>query len=94
MIEPVVRAALAEDLGRAGDITSLACIEAGSRLEAAFTAREAGVLVLPGCVWRSPLAPTPEDRFRIGFGRDGLAPALAAWQRFLTRNRSLMRRAG
>jgi aspartate/methionine/tyrosine aminotransferase len=57
-------------------------------------AREAGVLVLPGCVWRSPLAPTPEDRFRIGFGRDGLVPALAAWQRFLTRNRSLMRRAG
>ena len=28
LIDPVVRAALAEDLGRAGDITALACIDA------------------------------------------------------------------
>lgn len=51
---------------------------------AAGLAREAGVLVLPGCVWRSPLAPVPEDRFRVGFGRLGMEPALAAWEAFLT----------
>ena len=32
IIEPIVRAALAEDLGRAGDITSSACIPADARL--------------------------------------------------------------
>jgi nicotinate-nucleotide pyrophosphorylase (carboxylating) len=29
LVEPVVRAALAEDLGRAGDITAAACVPAG-----------------------------------------------------------------
>jgi aspartate/methionine/tyrosine aminotransferase len=47
--------------------------------------REAGVLVLPGRLWRSALAPTPPDRFRVGFGRDGMAPALAAWETFMAR---------
>ena len=32
LIEPVVRAALAEDLGRAGDVTAMACVEADARL--------------------------------------------------------------
>jgi nicotinate-nucleotide pyrophosphorylase (carboxylating) len=45
---PVVRAlvalALAEDHGLLGDITSLACIDAGEKAEAAFVARDAGVL--------------------------------------------------
>ena len=45
--------------------------------------REAGVMVLPASIWRSALAPTPMDRFRIGFGRDGVGPALAAWQALL-----------
>ena len=40
LIDPVVRAALAEDLGRAGDITALACIDADARLEATFGARK------------------------------------------------------
>jgi len=44
LIEPVVRMALAEDLGRAGDVTALACIPPGARMKAAFTARKAGVL--------------------------------------------------
>lgn len=43
LIEPVVRAALAEDLGRAGDVTGRACIPEEARLTAAFAAREAGV---------------------------------------------------
>jgi nicotinate-nucleotide pyrophosphorylase (carboxylating) len=44
MIDPVVRAALAEDLGRAGDITALACIDPDARLGASFGARKDGVI--------------------------------------------------
>lgn len=43
MIEPVVRAALAEDLGRAGDLTAQACIPAEARMTGVFAARKAGV---------------------------------------------------
>lgn len=39
---------------------------------------EAGVLLLPGSVYASPLAPTPTDRFRIGFGRRNVPEALEA----------------
>jgi nicotinate-nucleotide pyrophosphorylase (carboxylating) len=44
LIEPIVRAALLEDLGRAGDITSAACIPAGTRIRARFAARKAGTI--------------------------------------------------
>lgn len=44
LIEPVVRMALAEDLGRAGDVTAAACIPEGARMKAAFAARKPGVL--------------------------------------------------
>lgn len=44
LIEPIVRAALAEDLGRAGDVTGAACIAEGSRMRAVFAARQPGVL--------------------------------------------------
>jgi nicotinate-nucleotide pyrophosphorylase (carboxylating) len=49
MIEPIVLAALAEDLGRAGDITSQACIPADARLKAAFVARKTGVVAGLAC---------------------------------------------
>ena len=42
LIEPVVRAALAEDLGRAGDVTALACIAPDARLAVAYVARRPG----------------------------------------------------
>lgn len=42
LIEPLVRAALAEDLGRAGDVTSLATIDADARFAAVFAARKDG----------------------------------------------------
>jgi aspartate/methionine/tyrosine aminotransferase len=58
-------------------------------------AREAGVLVLPGSVWRSSLGPTPADRFRVGFGRNGVAPALDAWEGFIVgRQPAAARRVG
>ena len=44
LIEPLVRAALLEDLGRAGDITTDAIVPAGLRATAAMVAREAGVV--------------------------------------------------
>jgi len=50
LIEPVIRAALAEDLGRAGDVTARACIPEGARLRAAFAARKPGVAAGLDCV--------------------------------------------
>jgi nicotinate-nucleotide pyrophosphorylase (carboxylating) len=50
LIEPVVRMALAEDLGRAGDLTSQACIPEGARMRAVFAARQPGVLAGVDCV--------------------------------------------
>ena len=44
LLEPVVRAALLEDLGRAGDITSEAVVPAAARIEAAIVARQPGVV--------------------------------------------------
>jgi len=44
LIEPIVRAALLEDLGRAGDITSDAVVPAEARIDAAISARQPGVL--------------------------------------------------
>ena len=44
LIEPIVRAALAEDLGRAGDITSDAVVPADAHIDAVIVARQPGVL--------------------------------------------------
>src|SRR5437868_2812469 len=44
LIEPIVRAALTEDLGRAGDITSDAVVPQDARIEAVMAARQPGVL--------------------------------------------------
>jgi len=44
MIEPLVRAALLEDLGRAGDITTEALVPEDARAETALIARQTGVV--------------------------------------------------
>ncbi len=44
MLEPMVRAALLEDLGRAGDITTDAIVPAGLQSRVVLTARDAGVV--------------------------------------------------
>jgi nicotinate-nucleotide pyrophosphorylase (carboxylating) len=44
LIEPIVRAALLEDLGRAGDITTEACVRADARGEGVLAARVAGTI--------------------------------------------------
>jgi aspartate/methionine/tyrosine aminotransferase len=42
-----------------------------------------GVLVVPGSVYATEDGDLWRDRFRIGFGRAGLAPALDAFDAFL-----------
>jgi nicotinate-nucleotide pyrophosphorylase (carboxylating) len=66
LIEPIVRAALAEDLGRAGDITSAACIDADARLSARFASRKFGVVAGVACARLSLLALDPSATFEIG----------------------------
>jgi nicotinate-nucleotide pyrophosphorylase (carboxylating) len=44
ILEPIVRLALEEDLGRAGDLTSDATIPAGTQMRAVIAARKAGVI--------------------------------------------------
>ncbi len=63
----------------------------------AFCARlveEHGVMLLPASVFRSELLPTPEDRFRIGFGRLDFAAGLAALEAALPVRRAARRVAG
>ena len=66
LIEPIVRAALLEDLGRAGDITTDAIVPEDAQIEAVIAARQPGVvagldaallafeLVDPGIAHRAP----------------------------------------
>lgn len=51
---------------------------------------EAGVLLLPGSLYRSDLMDTPSDRFRIGFGRDNIDAGLSAFRDFLDQNATLL----
>ncbi len=50
LIEPLVRAALLEDLGRAGDVTTDAVIGADQTARVALVAREPGVIAGTDCV--------------------------------------------
>ena len=63
LIDPIVRAALAEDLGRAGDITSAACIAADARLAARFAGRKTGVVAGLACARLAVLALDPRAAF-------------------------------
>ncbi len=49
LVEPIVRAALAEDLGRAGDVTA-ALIDVDARLHAAFATRKSGRIAGLACL--------------------------------------------
>jgi nicotinate-nucleotide pyrophosphorylase (carboxylating) len=65
LIDPVVRAGLAEDLGRAGDVTSTACVPAEARLAAGFAVRRGGVVAGLACARLAVTALDPEARFEI-----------------------------
>lgn len=47
--------------------------------------QESGVLLLPPKVYTSPLIETPQDRFRIGFGRKHVEEGLTALRQYLLR---------
>ena len=70
LIEPVVRMALAEDLGRAGDVTAMACIPEEAPMKAAFAARKPGVLAGIDCVRLAVLAMDPKASVDLRL-RDG-----------------------
>ena len=72
LIEPVVRMALAEDLGRAGDVTAMACIPADARMKAGFVARKPGVLAGIDCVRLAVLAMDPKASVDLRL-KDGAA---------------------
>ena len=63
LIEPVVRAALAEDLGRAGDITSQACVDPEARMQVQFAVRRGGVIAGLDCARLAMAAMDPALRF-------------------------------
>ena len=75
LIEPIVRAALAEDLGLAGDITSAACVSADAVLTVRFVARSAGVLAGLDCGRLTLAAIDPAARFEpVAAEGDRIAP--------------------
>jgi aspartate/methionine/tyrosine aminotransferase len=57
----------------------------GADAFAARLAQDAGVLVLPSSLWRTPLADVPLGHLRIGLGRHGFAAALAALEAHVSR---------
>ena len=63
LIRPVVRGALAEDLGRAGDVTAQACIPADAQLACTFGARQAGVVAGLACARLALAELDPDARF-------------------------------
>jgi len=77
LVEPVIRLTLTEDLGRAGDLTSLACVPQDARLRVSWTARQPGVLAGLACARLALHALAPDARFealvedgqRVGAGQ-------------------------
>src|SRR5471030_1154050 len=70
LVEPLVRAALVEDLGRAGDVTAAACLPAGIEITARFAARAEGRLAGLACARLALAAMDPQARFET-FYADG-----------------------
>jgi nicotinate-nucleotide pyrophosphorylase (carboxylating) len=64
LVEPIVRAALLEDLGRAGDVTA-ALIDARAMLQARFVARRPGCIAGLACVRLAIRALDPEARLEV-----------------------------
>ncbi|MHB1304929.1 MAG: carboxylating nicotinate-nucleotide diphosphorylase [Acidiphilium sp.] len=71
MIEKPVRAALLEDLGRAGDITAEAVIPADTATRVAFVAREAGVVAGLDCAALAFSLLDPELALDVRIGDGG-----------------------
>jgi len=85
-----VRHALAEDLGRAGDITSSACISPDTRLEAVFAIRKQGVIAGLACARLAIVELDPGARFEIVHADGARAPAGAILARVEANARALL----
>ncbi len=72
LLEPVVRLALAEDLGRAGDLTATACVPPGTRMQAVIAARAPGVAAGLGLAPLTVRLLDPEARVEL-LAADGQA---------------------
>jgi nicotinate-nucleotide pyrophosphorylase (carboxylating) len=77
LVEPVIRAALAEDLGRAGDVTAQACGPADARLRAVFASRKPGVVSGLACARLAVLELDPTADFEV-VQQDGAQVAAGA----------------
>lgn len=75
MSEATVRAALLEDLGRAGDITTAALIDAGLRMTADIVARKPGTVAGTQCVRQAFTLLDPEVRYTPVIGDGGRVAA-------------------
>ncbi len=65
LIEPIVRAALAEDLGRGGDVTSTALLPKGQRMAASFASRADGRIAGLDCARIALAVLDPAARFEV-----------------------------
>ena len=90
LIQPVVAAALAEDLGRAGDVTAQACIDAEARFSAVFAARQAGTVAGLACARLAVLALDPAARFEALAADGDRVPAGAVLARVEAGARALL----
>lgn len=75
LIAPIVSAALAEDLGRAGDLTAQACVAADARLTAVFATRKPGVVSGLACARLAIAQLDPDARFEVVVADGGTACA-------------------
>jgi nicotinate-nucleotide pyrophosphorylase (carboxylating) len=80
LIEPVVRHALEEDLGRSGDLTAQACIPADARMTGVFAARREGRIAGLDCARIALRLMDPAARFEpvLGDGEDAEPGAVLA----------------
>jgi nicotinate-nucleotide pyrophosphorylase (carboxylating) len=90
LIRPVVQAALAEDLGRAGDVTAQACIPAEARLAAVFAARKPGVVSGLACARLAIAELDPTATFQALVADGEPVPAGAALARVEADARALL----
>jgi nicotinate-nucleotide pyrophosphorylase (carboxylating) len=65
LVRPIVEAALAEDLGRAGDITGQACIDAEARLSVVYASRQDGRVSGLSCARLALAALDPTASFEV-----------------------------
>ncbi|CAN5402672.1 carboxylating nicotinate-nucleotide diphosphorylase [soil metagenome] len=65
LVRPIIDMALAEDLGRAGDITAQACIDPDARLSVVWAARQDGRVAGLSCARLSLAALDPTATFEV-----------------------------